>query len=141
MIAANDYVDPALPRMSAVQLRQLIGQAVGLHTYKSSAGLTRAVLENILSAIPEPRSDPGMREISTIVATRYGLTLEALRGPSRKRDLAHPRQEAFYEIYKTGLFSLPQIGAWFGGRDHTTVYHGCRAHAERHCLPHIVGAA
>lgn len=66
-----------------------------------------------------------MREISEAVAARYGLPIEQLKGPDRKRSVAWARQEAFDAIYATGRYSLPQIGRYFN-RDHTTVLHGVR---------------
>lgn len=72
-----------------------------------------------------------MRSVATAVAAKYGLTLDDFKGPSRARCIAHPRQEAMAEIYKLGRYSMPQIGTLLGGRDHTTVLHGVRAHAAR----------
>lgn len=72
-----------------------------------------------------------MREIASQVADRYGLALDELRGPSRARPVCWPRQEAMFLCYKTGRFSLPQIGRFFGDRDHTTVLHAIRAVEKR----------
>lgn len=72
-----------------------------------------------------------MREIAERVAFRVGVSLEDLRGASRKRYIAHPRQEVFALIYATDRFSLPQIGRYFGGRDHTTILYGIREHEAR----------
>lgn len=82
---------------------------------------------------------PKMLVIAQRVAAKWGVTLDELRGEIRARRVAWPRHEAMYEMYATGLFSLPQIGRFLGGRDHTTVLHGCRRHAERNNLPQIVG--
>lgn len=82
---------------------------------------------------------PKMAVIALRVAAKWGLTLEVLKGQSRRRSVAWARQEAMYEMYATGLFSSPQIGRFLGGRDHTTVLHGCRRHAARNNLPQIVG--
>lgn len=81
-----------------------------------------------LDEIADRRS---MAEICADVAARYGVTAEALRGVSRVRTLAWPRQHAYAEMYATGRFSLPQIGRFFGWRDHTTILHGVRAHKAR----------
>lgn len=72
-----------------------------------------------------------MREIAEQVADRYRLTLAELRGQSRARPVSWPRQEAMFLCYKTGRFSLPQIGRFFGDRDHTTVLHAIRAVEKR----------
>lgn len=72
-----------------------------------------------------------MREIATDVARRRGVTLDEMIRPGSCRELAEARWEAFHEIRRQTRYSLPQIGRFFGGRDHTTVLHGLRRHAER----------
>jgi chromosomal replication initiator protein len=44
----------------------------------------------------------------------------------RTRSLARPRQVAMALAKELTEHSLPEIGDGFGGRDHTTVLHGCR---------------
>lgn len=74
---------------------------------------------------PDP-PDRTMLGITSEVADRHGVTVDELRGPSPKRRCARPRQEAMWLIRQIRCpdgsyrFSHPQIGAWFGGRHHTT---------------------
>lgn len=82
-------------------------------------------------AIEVPAPKPTMRELAEEVAHRHGLTLEDLKGPSRRQEISQPRQEAMALICAERRWSLPQIGRFFGGRDHTTVLHGARAHERR----------
>ncbi|QDP48368.1 MAG: putative bacterial DnaA helix-turn-helix protein [Prokaryotic dsDNA virus sp.] len=63
-------------------------------------------------------------DIKRIVAHHYGITVDDLCGPSRKRDYAHPRQVAYWMMQKHAGLSTTQIGRQFGGRDHTTVMFG-----------------
>lgn len=72
-----------------------------------------------------------LAEIVADVAARHDLHPELLIGPSRLRHLVIARQEAMAEAHATGRYSLPRIGRYLGGRDHTTVLHGVRAHRER----------
>jgi chromosomal replication initiator protein len=79
-------------------------------------------------------------DIQQAVADLYGLPPRALTEPdgmygSRERKYARPRQVAMYlarqfcstEPQRTSnRASLTAIGRKFGGRDHTTVLHGCR---------------
>ena len=44
----------------------------------------------------------------------------------RSRSVARPRQMAMALAKELTNKSLPEIGDSFGGRDHTTVLHGCR---------------
>jgi chromosomal replication initiator protein len=55
------------------------------------------------------------------------VTLDELTGPTRKREITVPRQMAIFLTREMIGMSLPQIGSLFGGRDHTTVLHSCRA--------------
>lgn len=82
--------------------------------------------------VPVVPPRPGtMREIAALIAKKYELSLDELKGPTRERRVSWPRQEAFALIYAQGSLSLPQIGQFFGGRDHTTVLHGIRRHKAR----------
>jgi hypothetical protein len=66
------------------------------------------------------------------VALEHGLTVAALIGQGRSRHIAWPRQEAYYRAFtECPHLSYPEIARRIGGRDHTTVLHGVRAHCER----------
>lgn len=64
-------------------------------------------------------------QIVGAVAQHYRLSREDLTGSSRARTVALPRQLTMYLIREETRTSLPQIGELLGGRDHTTVIHGC----------------
>lgn len=78
-----------------------------------------------------PLPKPTMAGIVRSVADQYGLTVAELRGPRRFHHFVRPRHEAMWRMAQTGRWSLPQIGNFLGGRDHTTVLHGIRRHAQR----------
>ena len=66
------------------------------------------------------------------VAARHKLTVAQLVGPSRQYHYAHPRMEAYFEIYvQCPHMSLPAIGRLIGGRDHTSILSGLRRHCQR----------
>ncbi len=71
-----------------------------------------------------------MDGIARDVAAKHGLTLEQLRGRSRKRRIAHPRQEAMWRMMETERWSTIRVGRYFD-RDHSTVIHACQVHAKR----------
>ncbi len=64
--------------------------------------------------------------IMRTVSDYYGLSMGELTGPTRRREITVPRQIAMYLTREMTGMSLPQIGAVFGGRDHTTVIHSCK---------------
>jgi chromosomal replication initiator protein len=49
-----------------------------------------------------------------------------MQSASRSRQALLPRQVGMYLARRLTGLSLQQIGAFFGGRDHTTVLHACR---------------
>ena len=67
-----------------------------------------------------------MRGMAEVVARENGLTVCDLISPDRAHRIAHPRQDLMLMCNEAG-YSLPQIGRFLGGRDHTTILHGCRA--------------
>ena len=66
------------------------------------------------------------------VALDHGLTIAALTGQARSRHIVRPRQEVYYRAFvECSHLSYPEIARRIGGRDHTTILHGVRAHCER----------
>lgn len=78
-----------------------------------------------------------MATIAGEIAARHGYTLSDLKGRSLLQPVVLARQEAMYWLYEERLsdgrrrWSYPMIGRFLGGRDHTTVWFGARAHAAR----------
>ena len=72
-----------------------------------------------LSSCVEPH------QVINSVANVFKVSRERLISKDRSKDIALPRQVAMYILREDANFSLPQIGAELGGRDHTTVMYGC----------------
>lgn len=77
---------------------------------------------------------PTMAAIAQRVAALHGLEVEQLKYGGRAPRYSWPRQHAMYEMVEAGRWSLPRIGMFFGGMDHTSVLHGHRAHKRRNGL-------
>jgi chromosomal replication initiator protein len=70
-------------------------------------------------------------EILEGVCHYYNVDPERLKGKERDRDIVWPRQVAMYLMREETNASLFQIGSALGGRDHTTIIHGCeKVHTE-----------
>jgi len=61
--------------------------------------------------------------ISRVVSNYYHISLEEMKGKRRDKHIVFPRQVAMFLIREETASSLPAIGHYFGGRDHTTVLH------------------
>jgi chromosomal replication initiator protein len=79
-----------------------------------------------LVADRETGTAPSLRDIARLTAKYFGLKLSDLKGPHRQRSLVAGRCVAMYLARDLTSCSLGEIGEFFGGRDHTTVLHGCR---------------
>jgi len=64
--------------------------------------------------------------IQRTVAEYYKLKMSDFLSKRRSRSIARPRQVAMALSKELTKHSLPEIGAAFGGRDHTTILYGCR---------------
>ena len=64
--------------------------------------------------------------IQETVAKYFSINKDDLSSNKRSNDIAFPRQIAMYLCREIANMSYPQIGSDFGGRDHSTVMHGCK---------------
>ena len=83
------------------------------------------VVETALNSLLPRRCKLTSDQIIDQVAYHFDVEVAALQGRSRSRAISQPRQIAMYLIRKEIGESLPQIGKLLGGRDHTTILHGC----------------
>ncbi|MEA5510585.1 chromosomal replication initiator protein DnaA [Crocosphaera sp. UHCC 0190] len=107
-------------------IRELEGALIRTMTYISISGLSMTV-ENIA-----PVLNPPMEQITAspeiiikIVAENFHLSVEDLKGSSRRREISLARQIGMYLMRQHTDLSLPRVGVEFGGKDHTTVLYSC----------------
>ncbi len=109
-------------------IRELEGSLVRLLAFSSLTGqdvtveMAREILKDFLA---RRAKNATVEAIQRVVASQNGVTLEALLSQRRTASLALARQQAMYICRELTGLSLAQIGARFGGRDHTTVIHAC----------------
>ncbi len=68
-----------------------------------------------------------IESIARAVATRFGVRLGLVRGPSRRASVVAARHLAMHLARERTGSSFAAIGAYFGDRDPATVRHACRA--------------
>jgi len=64
-----------------------------------------------------------VHQIQQAVAAEWGVTVDGLTSKTRTKVLTVPRQVAMYLTREIHGLQLVEIGAAFGGRDHSTVIH------------------
>lgn len=68
---------------------------------------------------------PSLQEVILAVGQHFKIDQSLLVGKGRDKATSLPRQIAMYIMREDARASLPSIGAVLGGRDHTTILHGC----------------
>lgn len=130
-IILDDDVIDFVARSCTSSVRQLEGAIIKLLAYSSltnrdiTVEFARANLKAEAS-IPARGHLVSPEDIKKAVAEAWGVRPEALSSKRRTKDLTVPRQVAMYLIREILDVALVQIGAVFGGRDHSTVIHSLR---------------
>lgn len=93
------------------------------HRQPVSVDLAKEALKDLLAVQNRQIS---IENIQKTVADFYKIKVAEMYSKKRTRILARPRQIAMHLAKELTDLSLPEIGAAFGGRDHTTVLHAYR---------------
>ena len=88
--------------------------------------MAQKALQGTLLPQREEKHRISAEDIKNAVATEWHVDGKALASHRRTKDLTGPRQVAMYLIRELLGLPLVQIGAVFGGRDHSTVIHSIR---------------
>ncbi|MBL7085449.1 MAG: chromosomal replication initiator protein DnaA [Candidatus Omnitrophica bacterium] len=108
-----------------LNIRELEGALIRVVAYSSltnqriTLDLAHSVLKDML--LEEKRIS--IDAIQRKVAAYFDLRILDLKAKKRSRAVVYPRQIAMYLARSLTDFSFPEIGEYFGGRDHTTVLH------------------
>ncbi|MEM8777419.1 MAG: chromosomal replication initiator protein DnaA [Cyanobacteria bacterium P01_G01_bin.49] len=107
-------------------IRELEGALIRAITYISISGLSMTI-ENIAPVLNPPLDQISVspKIIIKVVAENFKLSVEDLKGSSRRREISLARQIGMYLMRQHTELSLPRIGEEFGGKDHTTVLYSC----------------
>jgi chromosomal replication initiator protein len=109
-------------------IRELEGALVRVVAYAKLIGgeisvqLVREVLKDM---VLEDEVKVSVELIQKKVAEHFNIKLTDIKGKKRNRAIVYPRQVAMYLARDLTDYSLPEIGSFFGGKDHTTVLHAC----------------
>lgn len=113
-------------------VRELEGSIIKLLAYASlkhreiTVDVAREALRDKLrpgDTLATPTVGLNTEAIQQAVAREWGVTTEGLRSKTRTKALTAPRQVAMHLMRELLGMQLVEIGAAFGGRDHSTVIH------------------
>jgi chromosomal replication initiator protein len=131
----NMSIPPEVLRFLAIQfqhnIRELEGALNRVLTYSRLGGgkldmhLTTQALADIIPKDSKQEAMPTPKLIMTTVANYYGINLEGLADKRRDKKTTLARQVTMYLLREHNHCGLSEIGKMLGGRDHTTVLHGC----------------
>ncbi len=105
-------------------IREIEGAILKLmaHHRLNPGPITLEVARDVLrDAIDVPTSRVTVSEIQDVVTRYFSIKLADLQSKRRSKAISLPRQVAIYLCRKLTGHSLEEIGAFFGGKDHTTI--------------------
>lgn len=125
-VIPNEMLELIARRVQS-NIRELEGALTRVVAFADLSGqpMTAQLVETALVDLLPRRSEVGPESIVREVAHSFGISMDAMVGRDRSRQVALPRQIAMYLLREEANISLPQIGETLGGRDHTTVMYGC----------------
>lgn len=127
--AVPDEVIEYLATRIHSNIRELEGSLNRLLAFSQLQGMPLTI-DTAKAALASLATDGRQRRVSVAdvleaVAEHYRISADDLRGKQRDKHIVVPRQVAMYLMRQETEASLMEIGQALGGRDHSTVLHGC----------------
>jgi len=94
-----------------------------LNGSRPSVTIAQSLLGNIISNPKRRALTP--KQVIEQIAAFYDLQTDDITGPRRDKNIVVPRQIGMYLMRDELNLSFPKIAQALGGRDHTTIMHGC----------------
>nr|WP_321367798.1 helix-turn-helix domain-containing protein [uncultured Desulfuromusa sp.] len=85
--------------------------------------MAKKILKDI---IVENSKEITIEKIQKTVADHYQIKTSELKSAKRLKNIVFPRQVAMYISRNITSLSFPEIGAKFGGKDHSTIIHAIK---------------
>jgi len=107
-------------------IRELEGALIRVVAYSllEDKLITLSVAKQVLKdMVKETIKTISVDMVQKEVVVYFNITMPDLKTKKRNKNVVLPRQIAMYLSRKLTTHSLPEIGAAFGGKDHTTVLH------------------
>jgi chromosomal replication initiator protein len=133
-VKVPDEVIEYIARHATSNIRELEGALVRVIVFASmnNVPLSRPIAAQALSDVFEGSDvTPTMADVLRVTAKHFGLEPDDLTSKGRRQELVAPRQIAMYLIRDLTSHSFPEIGEFFGGRDHSTVLYAVKKIHDR----------
>jgi chromosomal replication initiator protein len=127
-VAVPDDVLFYIAEHVTANVRELEGALIRVIAYASLVGQPAnldAAKEVLKEVVARRTVETNVETIQNVVAERFHISRSALCSKKRSVEFVLPRQVAMFLSRSLTKTSLAEIGVLFGGRDHTTVMHGC----------------
>ena len=107
-------------------IRKLEGAITRVLAYASMFNKGKVTLDIAVDALKDQLKDRSfykndVQRIQRVVCDYYKISIEQMKGKNRNNDVNFPRQVAIYLCRELTTESFPNIGSYFGGRNHSTI--------------------
>ena len=126
---APDVLD-YIARQVRSNVRELNGALTRIGTYAHMKRVPISVdmaREQLGQVLQDPNGKPSLEAILRATAELFHVKAADLKGRRRTANISLPRKVAMYLGKELNGASLPELGRFFGGRDHTTVLSAVRS--------------
>lgn len=125
-VSVPDDVIFFIAQLIKTNIRELEGALIRIIAYSLleensiTLDMAKEVLKDLLK---EPKKNITVDFIQRCIAEEFAVSLSDFKTKRRNKTVVLPRQVAMYLSRELTELSLPEIGDYFGGKDHTTVLH------------------
>lgn len=110
-------------------IRELEGLLIRIGAFSSltSTPIDIIMAKNVLKdVLTEKNKEITVEEIQKIVANYFNIKISDIKSAKRHKSLVIPRQISMFVTRKLTDLSYPEIGANFGGKDHSTIIYAIK---------------
>jgi len=127
-LTVSDEIAEYIARKVQANIRELEGALTTIYALAVTAGedISLELAKKALgSQIRLASRHISITDITAAVTNHFGVRLADLQSKKRSQSITEPRQICMYLARELTSHSLEEIGGHLGGRDHTTIMHGC----------------
>jgi chromosomal replication initiator protein len=125
MLVPNE-ITAFIANHAKVNIRELEGAMLRVIAFASLTHqeMTLEMVKEVLKdSLPNEDRRISVDAVQRVTAERYNCRFSDMKSKKRTKQIAFPRQIAMYLSRELTSHSLSEIGAAFGGKDHTTIMH------------------